>query len=512
MTRELEYDDIQSLILFAHGHLTAARFLFVRADGSREAFRTWLASIAEEVSTSPRGGKRSERAVHIAFAASGLTALGLPARAMLTFLQEFRDGMADTARARSLGDVHGSAPQHWDWGAGDPARQPHLVLMLYALDAAALAPLLAEHRRRLDGARLTVVAEQGTLLRPDSREPFGFVDGIAQPQIEGMHRREPDGSPRHSPADPDAATSTEPVVKAGEFILGYRNAYGGLPFSPHLPATPAHAGRLDPVEQRPDLLDLGKNGTYLVIRKLEQDVKGFHAFIDEHAVDPRTGQPDRARATWLAAKLMGRWPDGAPVTRARDADSPAYAEPGRRNAFDYRDDMEGLGCPLSAHVRRANPRASLPADSAEQSLGLVARHRIIRRGRPYTEERRTDAETATAEGVLFLAINANIARQFEFIQQSWINNPSFGGLDGARDPICGANHQPGERAPRESFAAVVPADPFRIRLGGLARFVHTRGGGYFFMPGRKALRFLATADYASPPAAGGGEPPAGGSD
>src|SRR6185295_7390824 len=148
-----------------------------------------------------------------------------------------------------------------------------------------------------------------------------------------------------------------------------------------------------------------------------------------------------------AAKLMGRWRDGRPVTQRRDekaSDEKASHEKASgekapsSNDFDYRADPEGLGCPFGAHARRANPRNP-----------LAAMHRIIRRGRPYEEVGR---DGQRRRGFLFLAINANIGRQFEFIQQSWLNDPNFEGLEENRDPVVGANHQAGCKEPPQSFA------------------------------------------------------------
>jgi Dyp-type peroxidase family len=392
---------------------------------------------------------------------------------MDTFLQEFRDGMAEPNRARSLGDVHDSAPDHWQFGGNGDGKEIGLVLMLYAADASALDALAGDHLARVNAAGLKVVTQIDTVVRPDNREPFGFVDGLSQPRVEGI--------------DPDSEVDRpgEPVVRAGEFVLGYENGYDKLPFSPRLNEALDTGNILPPLQDLPGFRDLGRNGTYLVVRKLEQDVAAFQSFVDDRAVNPETGVADPSRAEWLAAKLMGRWRGGAPVTKARDRDDPDLAASSdKNNAFDYQDDEEGLGCPFGAHARRTNPRHPMPNV-----------HRIIRRGRPY-EERLTDGK-AQARGVVFVAINANIGRQFEFIQQSWMNNPSFEGLQDNRDPVVGANHQEGVKEPLQTYAMVVPANPFRIRLTGIARFVHTRGGEYFFLPGRKALRFLATSGYES---------------
>jgi Dyp-type peroxidase family len=443
--------------------------------------KSWLGQISEEVATAhphvkelgEAGGvdAKPTQATQIAFSASGLRACGLDDDAMQTFLYEFRAGMADPDRARILGDLGGSAPGHWHYGA-DP-NEIHLVLMLYAHGKAALQDLYASHQQRFREAGLVEVARQETQARGDGTEPFGFRDGIAQPTIEGTAAR-PGGK--------------EPEVKAGELILGYENAYGELPFSPHVASTCDPDNLLPPSATDSGRRDLGRNGSYLVIRKLEQDVAGFWKFVRGESRDPTTSQVDEGKAEWLAAKLMGRWPSGAPLALCPEADDPALGgDRSRNNNFDYSEDREGLGCPASAHVRRTNPRNAVPSAADGESLSLAARHRILRRGRPYQE----GVGTERKEGIMFVAINANIGRQFEFVQQTWLNNPKFGDLYDSRDPIAGANHEPEAGLNPGDFTAVIAARPFRRRVSGIPRFVQTRGGGYFFLPGLKALRFLA---------------------
>lgn len=466
MTDALQHDDIQLLISHTHGRLRAARFVFLRlGSAGRGAGRKWLSDLAEEVSVGSQ--KAEERAVQVAVAASGLVKLGLSPEVMDTFLREFREGMADPERARGLGDVHDSAPDKWHLG-GRGDNQVDFLLMLYAKDAPALKALASIHDARLRAAGLTEVAAHDTLLDEENREPFGFVDGLSQPLVEGM------------PSDSKSDRGGGRQVRAGEFVLGYKNEYDKVPFSPHLPAAQDRSGLLPAYLDRPGFKDFGKNGTYLVVRKLEQDVDAFNSFLETRAVDPRTGVADRNQKEWLAAKLMGRWRDGRPVAQRRD-EKAGDEKDSSLNNFDYKADPEGLGCPFGAHARRANPRNP-----------LAAMHRIIRRGRPYEEVGR---DGQRRRGFLFLAINANIGRQFEFIQQSWLNDPNFEGLEENRDPVVGANHQAGCKEPPQSFAMVVPATPFRIRLTGIPRFVHTRGGEYFFMPGRQALRFLGTSEF-----------------
>ena len=238
-------------------------------------------------------------------------------------------------------------------------------------------------------------------------------------------------------------------------MLGYLNEAG------HLPAAPSLAATADPARVLPRLpngrCDLGRNGSFLVLRQIEQDVDKFCALT---ARDPR-----------LAAQLVGRWPSGAPVTRHPDRDPDVVGDD-----FGYRDDRHGLRCPVGAHVRRANPRDSLWSESVtpDEALALADQHRILRRGRVYCE--------GGQKGLMFLCLNANLEKQFEFVQASWIANPEFDGLDGERDALLG----PG--------GAFTQPGPFLSqRVTGLAHFTTLRGGAYFFLPGLRALRYLAAA-------------------
>jgi deferrochelatase/peroxidase EfeB len=190
----------------------------------------------------------------------------------------------------------------------------------------------------------------------------------------------------------------------------------------------------------------------------------------------------------VAAELVGRWPSGASLTLARDHDNPDRR---KDNDFGYHDtDQEGFGCPLGAHVRRANPRDSSLKHPVE-TLRSANNHRLLRRGRPYglpiAASSPSPGEEAPAErGLLFLCLNGDIERQFEFVQHSWLNNPNFAGLSGDVDPLLG---DAGSGLAGGRFTEQL--DPVRRRLCGLPRFVSVKGGAYFFLPGIPALRYLA---------------------
>ncbi len=485
----LEFDDIQGLVFFGHGHLKYSRYVFLQVtDGARA--RAWLRTLVERKEVTTASGKqhpglegvKGEHALQVAFTASGLERLGVPSEVMSTFLQEFCQGMRNPRRARILGDTGGSAPEKWQFG-GSEATAIHLVLVLFGRDDADLDVFHASHRERYQEALKEVFIQDADMRQGDT-EPFGFRDGISFPYIKGV----------------PTTRTTEALglpINAGEFILGYHNAYGQYPFSPRVPRSMDPRGFLPevprsqmvPGEARPK--DLGRNGTYLVIRKLRQDVAGFWKFVEENSRVPgQSAEENEANKELLAAKLMGRWKSGAPLALCPLKDDPKLGgDSTGNNHFDFKDDPHGMRCPLSSHVRRANPRDTLVEDPKE-SITLVSRHLIIRRGRPYHDTLPGGGEE---QGLMFVALNTNIGRQFEFIQQTWMNNPKFNDLYDSKDPIAGDNYDPEypEDDPKD-YTAVVPGAPARQRISGLPRFVHTRGGDYFFMPGIKALRYLSS--------------------
>jgi deferrochelatase/peroxidase EfeB len=153
------------------------------------------------------------------------------------------------------------------------------------------------------------------------------------------------------------------------------------------------------------------------------------------------------------------------------------------NEFSFAvDDPDGQRCPLGAHIRRANPRDMLG--------GETQRHRIVRRGRLYGPKLDQASDDGQSRGLYFVALNANIRRQFEFIQQTWLNGRKFGGLFDERDPLLGKDER-GEVGEVSQRAFSVQGQFVRRRLVGLPRFVRVRGGEYFFLPGLRALNYLA---------------------
>jgi Dyp-type peroxidase family len=378
-------------------------------------------------------------------------------------------GMAHPERSYVLGDRYSDNPEKWQWG--NAAEPVDAVAMLYAKNDAELQERSAELEKLFDKYGIARRGEN-VGLADDGREHFGFADGLAQPFIRGSGRR-------RQPGDDKIAT--------GELVLGYTNAYGKITSVPS-------AKRRRGTREHPFLLPgnervgFGYNGTYLVMRKLRQDVASFwqycwDAALAEQAADVVEG------AKLIAARFVGRWPNGVPLVEAPDAERPPSAG---LNDFRFRErDPDGVRCPFGAHVRRTNPR-DMFGDDANEGLRDANLHRIVRRGRAYGPKLagpmpRTD--DGVERGLYFVALNANLRRQFEFIQQTWINSCKFAGLSAERDPLVGKealdfDNQPVPRV----FSA--QARPVRQRYEGLPKVVQVRGGEYFFLPGMRALNFL----------------------
>jgi Dyp-type peroxidase family len=462
-----ELDDIQGIITFAYGDLRAACFVMLGIKDDASA-RAWLGTLGPRLTTA--GGTPGPAAINVAITAAGLRRLGLPAPAVDAFAPEFVDGMVTPTRSRQLGDIGASAPATWAWG-GNQAEPVDLVLMLYSRDQGGLDTLYRAQAAGFEGGGL---AQQAKLDTSDLGvvEPFGFRDGISQPLVEGF------------PGTTGAGTDQ---VKCGEFVLGYPNEYGLYTDRPLLDVS-ADPGRVLPRDPSGSgRADLGRNGTFLVFRQLEQDVAGFWQFVDRRS--RRAGPPDPSAREHLAARLVGRWPSGAPLVQAPDRDAPGLAT---ANDFGYfHEDPDGLRCPIGSHIRRTNPRDSLdPKPGTQASLDIGKRHRILRRGREYGSRLLPEQAIAAAgsdpgerRGLYFACVNGNIGRQFEFIQRTWVNNPKFDGLYDDRDPLVAAE-------PGGSFT--IPGLPVRTRLTGLPSFVTVTGGAYFFLPGIRATRYLAT--------------------
>ena len=474
----LEIDDIQGIVLFGYGRLRSACYLLLRITDPA-ATRAWLGTL--DLRSARFDPAATDRAINVAFSRAGLSQLGLAEDLIAEFAGEFRQGMTGTLhRQRILGDVGDSSPDQWSWG-GPRNPEPHVLLMLYGRDDGILASVLEEQQAGFATAGLQTVAKLDTSWLPKAREHFGFRDGVSRTDIEGFHTDAP----------------PENTVAAGEFVLGYLNAYGQYTQRPLVAPEQDPRGLLAPAPDSPGRRDLGMNGTYLVFRQLRQDVAAFWSFVDSRTRGPAGAANPDAR-TRLAAKMVGRWPSGTPLVKSPEADDPALCDD---NDFLYHrgGDAEGLKCPIGAHIRRANPRDALdPEPGSDRSIEVGKRHRVLRRGRTYGAPvagsmEISDLVAAAADGgdrgLHFICFNTQIGRQFEFIQHTWLNNPKFDGLYEDDDPLVGdrggAHGKPGG-------TFTVQAEPVRTRVTGMPRFTQVRGGGYFFMPGIRAVRFLGS--------------------
>jgi Dyp-type peroxidase family len=480
----LELADIQGLLFYSYTHLPYAAYLPLRFS-SPEGARAWLKDLIDAGVITNAEHRTSDRlpcpAVNVAFSASGLRKIGLSENGLATFSREFLGGMDHPDRARVLGDVDDSAPENWHFG--NRAQPVDAMLCLFEQTGPGLQELVERHRRAQAARGIRLVTRRPLLAtRLGSREHFGFRDGISQPAVEG------------GPAGP---RSLQPALPPGEFVLDYEDQYRERRMPPSVDPSEDPDNRLVDREGR---RLVGRNGTYLVFRQLAQDVGGFWRYVEDQA-ERVLGDRSPAKKEWIAAKMVGRWRNGDSLVPGNDRTTPPE-EP--TNDFGYAGDAGGLGCPFGAHVRRANPRDALPPDGAS-SLVTVASHRLMRRGRSYgrvVADPATTPADAEPRGLFFICLNASLRSQFEFVQQSWINGPDFDGLDDEGDPL---NTQ---RPPANGFTSgndyTVPASPYRHRLASLPTFVRVKGGGYFFLPGLQALRYLA---HTGPAAAHVDEPP-----
>ena len=457
MADRLQRTDIQGIVASAYTHLPFSAYVLLRIDrGGAPAARNWLANIARNVTTA--ASKSEGQSLNIAFTAEGLERLGVDVATLATFSLPFVDGMSSARRATILGDSDATLR----WGGSD--NPVDILVMAFATNASELASLESNVVASATASGLTQVHSGMTgvdtlygEIDANMREHFGFVDGIGQPVLESLSRHR------------SRVVHDRDVVKDGEFVLGYVNEYGYR----------AEAPKLGPKG------DLGRNGSYLVFRQTSQDVPRFNAFVERlAAASPYT--PDE-----FAARIVGRWKSGAPLVKAPVADDPAFAERvasvgtavvDPANDFGFAEDPNGFACPLGSHIRRSNPRDGSLHTQNPPSPVRSERHRLMRRGRSYGPRYDPAIEPDRERGLQFITLCADIERQFEFVQQTWLENPALNDLDEV-DPLVG------KQMPGATFT--VQAAPARRRFKNMETFVTLRGGAYFFLPSMAALRWLA---------------------
>ncbi len=510
MTQVLDLADIQGNIVRAYGRFgfPKARFVFFRiADGAKG--RAFVGAVTGQVTTSERwtgevgAVPKPQLATNIAFTFRGLKALGVPGASLASFPQEFITGMR--VRRDILGDDGPSAPEHWDaiW-----QERVHIGISVFAKDDAAIARwydwltglvggsqggVVQLRGHRGEGGAEDLPYQDGSAIygsdgKPTAKEHFGYTDGIGDPVFEGQ----PGTADRVAGNGKRLRAGGWAPLATGEFLLGHADEALEYPAAP----TP----RL-----------LSRNGTFMAYRKLHENVGSFNRLLD------RMGAQYPGGSELLAAKWSGRWRDnGAPLAIAPDQaskdkldeelgalkrrveDNPHDPEAKKALAglrrkwwdFDYDDDLPGYKSPVSGHIRRINPRGYLEFDTKAYATpgALDDRRRIIRRGLPYgrvTDSSRDDGN----HGIIFMAVCASLDRQFEFVQQQWINYANDFKLGNEKDILLG-NHD--AKCP---IHAVIQSNPKTgeppFFVTDIPRLVTTRGGEYFFVPSLTALRMIA---------------------
>ena len=509
--------EIQSLIFGGLGFMPFGTCMLIRLPDRPAAARDWLGAVLPSIAFNDGRRLRHPAVATVSLSAGGLTRLGLPDAGLRSFPFAFLEGMTAPHRGRLLGDVGHSAPDGWCWGAD----APDAALLVYGRTPQDVEQMRLDLERETSSRGGTVERCIPLLPVGDSKtEPFGFADGIAQPVIRGTYKGLRSADPIH-------------LVEPGEFILGYPDNRGNRPPGPTLPALADPENRLPLVDAGVGFgrttvdgeRDLGQNGSFLVVRQLEQDVTAFADYCEAQAKDlaGRFPEPYVVSPEFIGAKLVGRWTDGSSLVRnpyesytasrrrhagakeqrkqqglavtaepedaamERPKSSPASGhqldpplKPNRRVDDDFlygTEDPEALRCPFGAHIRRANPRESTDPGSADQ-IAITNRHRILRVGRQY------EPHEGQKPGLLFMCLNGDIERQFEFVQQTWLGNPAFHGLSGEADPLTGGAARP--------TGFTIPTRDGPVGLKAMPSFVIVKGGGYFFVPGKRLLEFLAT--------------------
>jgi Dyp-type peroxidase family len=454
---KLDVSDIQGFSLKGY-NFPRARYLLLELLHP-EAARDFVKRLLPHITTGERWdiNHKPMSTVNLAFTHPGLIQLQLPLASLLSFPVEFQQGMK--ARGNILYDTGKNGPEHWDrvW----QENRVQAWLAVNARTGEALEERCLEMQRLMaetGGAQLLQAQDACAIYlkdKPSTQEHFGYTDGFGNPDFQGAERECIPGQGKL------ASDGRWEALATGEFLLGYADEAGELPVAPipHL---------------------LGRNGTFMVYRKLHQNVATFRNYLDEKGKLYPGGKEK------LAAKFVGRWRDGTPIELSPDEPNPSIVRDKNRNTdFTYAGDPAGVRCPIGAHLRRVHPR-----DGFGFHGGLVNRRRIMRRGLPYGEyvPEGQPVRDEDERGIIFMALNASIFRQFEFVQQQWIEygNDSHQGND--KDLLVGNHDGTGK------FMVQGTTDPQNppFLCGGLPSFVELRGGDYFFIPGLTALAMIAT--------------------
>lgn len=562
--------------------------LFLQVDrGKISGFKKWLKSQIPFIATSDeviafnrlfkktRGRRGREGAVkstwtNISFSFSMLCALTPSAE---DFRDEaFRDGLA--RRSGSLGDPVEGRYSADNWFVGGPENEADVMLMIEADDRSDMLDEFSRIQESIDsmqdkygqsidpGISILFKDEGANLPAPlTGHEHFGFLDGVSQPGLRGLLSKNKNDvlTLRQNPNKRDQKGDEGKIITAqgkpgqdllhpGEFVFGYprqipkpNEKFDGpnaTPGDDSLEKEPLACGGKGPAGPK-----WAQDGSFLVYRRLHQDVGAFHRFLHDVASKFKIADPDNASAPRLVgSRLVGRWPSGAPVLRSPDAENPVLADDDcANNNFEFqgktdriagpppkyadacvdngndfplsKGDPEGKLCPFSGHIRKTYPRddealvndGKRPRSDPGLNESYTQTHRLLRRGLPYGPVSRSTPDAPINDdfedrGLQFLAYQTSICNQFEFVIKNWVNAIDFKETvadGGGHDPIIGQNSADGRiRKFTLSFPdpegkgvrkAEITTDDF-FKETGKTDWVLPTAGGYFFAPSIAALK------------------------
>ncbi len=428
-------EQVQGLILRSYG-MDALRLFALRVEDAALA-RQALGKL--NLMSGAPWDQKPDACINLALTFEGLQALGVPEGSLSQFPEEFHQGAV--ARAAIVGDTGDSAPEHWKDNWAGPGI--HIIVLLFAQDDAIRTAQTAALRAIWTGALSEISVSDADML-PGNVAHFGYRDGYSQPCIEG--------------GLPNPVKDQLTPAPTGEFLLGYPSQFVDFSY---------------PVPQ-PEVL--GRNGSFLALRILAQDCAAFDKLLTDA---PAKFGIDGER---LAAKMVGRWRNGAPLALSPENNSSEkdYALD-EINDYDYSDDLKGVRCPVGSHMRRNNPR------NAPIAGGNGLGHRLVRRGLPYGPPfDPANPNDGIERGLLGIFIAVSLKDQFEFLMSQWVNGSLFAaGLSGTKDPILGDNSGGTGRF-------VIPvAGGKPIVVSGFSRLVQTRGAAYAFLPSLPAVQYIA---------------------
>jgi Dyp-type peroxidase family len=523
----------QGIVVSGFENLPSALALFLECGPAQDAGASgggngkWLQTLRQLAPITDADG-RDPRVASIAFTWTGLQKMGLPADALASFSAPFSEGMYQEDRLRRLGDKINDAWQATvidegpNWSANIPARKQsadrtkaspagyvggrfegderevitpttvHALLLLYDKTDTAVEAWAGVVEQTLKNHNVQVVHRLllNLMLDPNKigREHFGFADGMSQPiPFESVSSDLDGGGTGVLIAGKPAPRNHWHGIPLGDILLGHNNAHNEKAPGPVVPddaGGKARASGLKPAGAPVGSLNFGLNGSYMVVRELRQNVAAFWKSLKAAAdkINQHNPSAKPVTADWLAERVIGRNIDGHLLCPSGLLAADKFNFP--QNAFGFKKvDPDGHGCPLGSHVRRANPRDGQAKDlaSAPTLLNAANNHRILRRGRKYgTTLKDRDQDDNAERGLLFICLNTDIARQFEFIQQRWLLNRNFATLFDETDPLIG---------PKGPFT--INEQPLR-RIVDIETFVQCAGGEYFFLPSIPALNYLAS--------------------